>query len=169
MNLKIGFLLNSLLIGVVSTSTVFADNKPNHKMVERGKYLVTIGGCNDCHTPGYPQADGKLPESQWLVGNALGYQGPWGTTYPANLRLVINDISEQEWVELARKPRRPPMPWFNLRDMSDKDLRAIYHFVRQLGPTGEPAPAYAPPGQAVTTPYFEFVPKNLPSIAHAGE
>jgi CxxC motif-containing protein (DUF1111 family) len=21
--------------------------------VERGKYLATIAGCNDCHTPGY--------------------------------------------------------------------------------------------------------------------
>src|ERR1700747_1361967 len=23
------------------------------QQVERGKYLVTLGGCNDCHTPGY--------------------------------------------------------------------------------------------------------------------
>ena len=21
--------------------------------ITRGKYLVTLGGCNDCHTPGY--------------------------------------------------------------------------------------------------------------------
>ena len=60
------------------------------------------------------------------------------------------------------------MPWFNLRDMTDADLRAIYHFVRKLGPAGQPAPNYAAPGVAVTTPYIDFVPKNLPVTAQAG-
>jgi len=31
-------------------------------MLERGKYLVTITGCNDCHTPGYAEGEGKTPE-----------------------------------------------------------------------------------------------------------
>ena len=40
------------------------------------------------------------------------------------------------------------MPWFNLRDMSDDDLRAMYRFIRELGPKGERAPAAAAPGVA---------------------
>jgi len=125
----------------------------------RGRYLVTIGGCNDCHTPGYPETGGKTPEAEWLVGVPLGYQGPWGTTYPTNLRLLIGGMSETEWVAHARKERLPPMPWFNLRVMTDQDLKAIYAYVRSLGPAGSPAPAYVAPGGRVATPYFVFVPQ----------
>ena len=129
--------------------------------VERGRYLIRIGGCNDCHTAGYPEAGGKLPEGQWLTGSAVGFQGPWGTTYPANLRLVMAPMSEAQWLARARSEMRPPMPWFNLRDMTDDDLKAIYHYVRQLGPAGQPAPAYAAPGRKVDTPYIVFEPQNV--------
>src|SRR5882672_998171 len=51
------------------------------KLRERGSYLAVIAGCNDCHTPGYAESGGKVPESQWLTGTLLGWSGPWGTTY----------------------------------------------------------------------------------------
>lgn len=137
--------------------------------IERGRYLIATSGCNDCHTAGYPQADGRLPVEQWLTGSPVGFQGPWGTTYPANLRLTLDDMTREEWLARARSPMRPPMPWFSLRDMSDMDLLAIYDFVRSLGRAGAPAPAYAAPGQAVMTPYFDFVPKNLPVSAKLAE
>src|SRR4051794_39593567 len=53
----------------------------------RGKYLVQIGGCNDCHTAGYAQNGGQTPTTDWLTGLPVGFRGPWGTSYPANLRL----------------------------------------------------------------------------------
>jgi mono/diheme cytochrome c family protein len=133
--------------------------------IDRGRYLVQLGGCNDCHTPGYPQADGKVPVGQWLTGNAVGFQGPWGTSYPANLRLVVRQLTEAQWLERARQPMRPPMPWFNLRDASDRDLVAIYRFITSLGPAGEPAPLAAAPGVPVATPYIEFVPKHPAKLA----
>jgi mono/diheme cytochrome c family protein len=136
----------------VKASTPSADAR-----VERGRYLVKIAGCNDCHTPGYALAAGAVPESQWLVGDALGWRGPWGTTYPVNLRLYMHAMTEEQWVAVARAVRsRPPMPWFALRDMTEEDLRSLYHFVRSLGPAGGPAPAYVPPGQEPTTAYIQF-------------
>jgi hypothetical protein len=93
----------------------------------------------------------------------VGFQGPWGTTYPANLRLTLRDMTEAQWLARARTPMRPPMPWFNLNSMSDRDLIALYRFVRSLGPAGEPAPQAVAPGVAVATPYFDFTPKNLPA------
>jgi mono/diheme cytochrome c family protein len=128
--------------------------------VGRGRYLSVIGGCNDCHTPGYLEKSGVVPESAWLAGSRVGFQGPWGTTYPSNLRLVAASMSAEEWVTHARAARRPPMPWFNLRTMNDADLRAIYAYLRSLGAGGEPAPAYVPPGEKVATPYIDFTPKN---------
>ena len=130
--------------------------------IARGRYLVHISGCNDCHTPGYPETDGKVPEADWLVGSEVGFQGPWGTTYPANLRVAVDRMTEAQFLARARSEMRPPMPWFNLRAMTDNDLRAMYRYVRSLGPKGDPAPSYAAPGAKVATPYIVFVPQNPP-------
>jgi mono/diheme cytochrome c family protein len=125
--------------------------------IERGRYLARIAGCNDCHTPGYAQSGGKVDEKHWLTGDSVGWQGPWGTTYPANLRLALAKLGEDDWVRLARTAQwRPPMPWFALHDMTEADLRALYRFVRSLGPAGEPAPAYLPPGRAAAGPVIVF-------------
>jgi len=76
--------------------------------VERGRYLVTVCACNDCHTPWHMGAQGPEPDmSKMLSGqpaNALppptklpagwmmqigmtgtSFVGPWGTSYAANL------------------------------------------------------------------------------------
>lgn len=79
--------------------------------VERGKYLVNLGGCNDCHTPKKMTDQGPvldeslmlsghrqgtvIPDIDWnltapgkffLMGQDLGYfVGPWGVSFPANL------------------------------------------------------------------------------------
>jgi mono/diheme cytochrome c family protein len=125
--------------------------------IQRGKYLVKIAGCNDCHTAGYAAAGGKIPESEWLMGDKLGWRGPWGTTYAPNLRLYMRDMSEGKWVQRAKTVEtRPPMPWFVLHDMTEQDLRAIYKYVTALGPAGEPAPIYVPPGKEPHTPYVQF-------------
>lgn len=126
-------------------------------LIQRGRYLVKIAGCNDCHTPGYLQTDGNVREDQWLTGDGFGWRGPWGTTYGSNLRLFVSTMDENEWVETAKTLRRlPPMPWFNLNAMAEEDLRAIYQFTRSLGDPGEPAPAYVPPGQEPKTPFALF-------------
>jgi mono/diheme cytochrome c family protein len=125
--------------------------------VDRGKYIVKISGCNDCHTPGYVQAGSDVPEEVWLIGDELGWYGPWGTTYPTNLRLYMRNFTEEEWVEKAKTLRaRPPMPWFALNQMAEEDLRAVYQFVRSLEPYGDPAPPYLPPGREPRQPYVQF-------------
>jgi len=78
--------------------------------VERGRYLVTISGCNDCHTPviigpngpepdmtrmlsGHPQSlemppAPTLPEGPWAVAvssTSTAWSGPWGVSFTANL------------------------------------------------------------------------------------
>ncbi|MGH8853895.1 MAG: cytochrome C [Telluria sp.] len=127
------------------------------KYIDRGRYLVRIGGCNDCHTPGYAENGGQVAEKEWLTGDQLGWRGPWGTTYAANLRLSMNAMGENEWVKMAQTFKtRPPMPWFALHDMDKEDLRAIYRFVRHLGPAGKPAPAYVPPDRVPTGPAVLF-------------
>jgi mono/diheme cytochrome c family protein len=133
--------------------------------IRHGRYLIATSGCNDCHTPGYLMKDGQVPESEWLTGDAMGWQGPWGTTYPTNLRLLASTMTEAQWLARARAPMRPPMPSPSLRAMSDADLKAIYRYVKSLPLKGGPSPAYVPPGGKVATPYFDLAPKNLPPVA----
>ena len=141
---RLGLIL-SLLISTAALAAPAAGRDADP--VQRGRYLAVIGGCNDCHTPGYAQNAGAVPEAQWLTGDRIGWRGPWGTTYPSNLRLAVPRLSEAEWLQNAPTRRyRPPMPWFALRDMSDDDLRAIHRYLSALGPAGEPAPAWVPPG-----------------------
>jgi len=165
--MKPSALLYFLLLSsvAVSASAQAAGSSADKRTLERGRYLAIAGGCNDCHTPGYAEAAGKIPQAQWLTGAPVGFQGPWGTSYPVNLRLYVRNMTEAQWLARVRQPMRPPMPWFNLRDMKDADVVAIYRFIRALGPAGEPAPAATAPGAPVTTPYIEFVPKNLPRQA----
>ncbi len=136
--------------------------------IERGRYLAKTSGCNDCHTAGYLPSAGRVPEAEWLKGDATGWNGPWGTTYASNLRLFMQKLDEDKWVEYARNVElRPPMPWFGLREMHEGDLRSIYRFVRSLGAPGEPAPAYLPPGETPQGVYVQFVVPGAPGSAAA--
>ena len=128
-------------------------------LLARSRYLVEIGGCNDCHTAGFGLAGGKIPEKDWLLGSPLGWHGPWGTTYAINLRLFVGHLSEEEWLDLLRTMRpKPPMPWWALQAMTPFDRRALYRFIRHLGPAGQDTPADLPPGAAPPPPFVSFPP-----------
>ena len=130
---------------------------PNAQQLERGRYVVEIGGCNDCHTAGYANAGGQAAESDRLKGDTLGYRGPWGTTYPSNLRLSLGKMTEDQWVKYAKGlMTRPPMPWFNVRAMTEADLRALYQYVKSLGSSGSAAPAFLPPDKQPKQPYIQW-------------
>lgn len=126
--------------------------------IERGRYLIKIGGCNDCHTAGYLERGMGVPEKEWLTGS-LGFNGAWGTSYPANLRLSVQSADEDGWVSAMRtRNGLPPMPWVALKEMSENDLRAIYKYIHSLGPAGEPMPAALAPGVTPPGVYFFFMP-----------
>jgi mono/diheme cytochrome c family protein len=99
--------------------------------VERGKYLVTLGGCNDCHTPklpapgGAPELDTKrllsghpenAPHSSWTPEDAkqrnvlatandmlTAWAGPWGVSFASNLT-PDKETGIEEWSEAAFTP-----------------------------------------------------------------
>lgn len=139
-----------------SASAPRADDD-DRALIAQGRYVVQTAGCNDCHTPGYAAAEGRVNENLWLTGDHVGWSGPWGTTYATNLRLYMKQHTEASWLRTARtfKPR-PPMPWFNVHAMSDRDLRALYRYIRHIGPAGEPVPAYLPPGRTPPGPVVQF-------------
>ena len=130
----------------------------NTQQIERGRYVVEIAGCNDCHTAGYAEAGGKAPEAERLKGDTLGFRGPWGTTYATNLRLSIGKMTEDQWLKYGKSlMTRPPMPWFNVRAMTDADLRAVYQYVKSMpGVAGTAAPAFMPSDKQPKQPYVQW-------------
>lgn len=101
--------------------------------VERGKYLASIGGCSDCHTPlkmgpngpepdmarflsGHPQEFklGKAPVigPAWMYVGAItntAYAGPWGVSYAINLtpdaETGLGTWSEQVFINTLKTGR----------------------------------------------------------------
>ena len=107
--------------------TACATSPEDRAAIERGRYLVRISGCNDCHTEEFMNMGGDVPEEEWLTGSRRGWRNEQGTTYATNLRLLISRIDENQWVALAQTMRtRAPMAWYRLREIKESDLRAIY-------------------------------------------
>jgi hypothetical protein len=129
-----------------------------------GQYLTIVGGCNDCHTPDWNAGDGRTAEADRLTGNPVGYRGPWGTSYAANLRVLPPRMTEDRWVQVLTTADGghgdPPMPWMNTRMMSQRDLRNLYRYVKSLGPKGERAPRMVPPDSTPKTPFILMVPQQ---------
>jgi mono/diheme cytochrome c family protein len=131
--------------------------------VERGRQVSIIGGCNDCHTAGYNESQGQIDPAKALKGTAIGWMGPWGTTYPANIRLKTKDMSEDDFVQYAKTfTARPPMPYYNVHAMDESDLRSLYRYIKSLGDPGEAMPDYVAPGQEPKTPYYVAAPPTMP-------
>lgn len=128
--------------------------------VEEGLRVSIIGGCHDCHTDGFAVSGGQIDQENAMRGSAVGFKGPWGTTYPTNLRLTLARMSEDGFVDFGHSFRtRPPMPWFNVHAMKDDELRSFYRYVKSLGEPGMPAPEYVEPGAEPITPFIVFEPQ----------
>ncbi len=109
------------------------------------------------------ETNGEIPESEWLRGSVVGWRGPWGTTYPPNLRLSVQAMTEDQWVEmLGTRVGLPPMPWPSVNHMSEADRRAVYRYLKQLGPAGEMMPAPLAPGVEPEGLWLDMDVKGLP-------
>ena len=160
--LMVAFSFALFVFGACQPSGVPEDTAPHlvgGTDIERGRYMVVMGGCNDCHTDGYLQTEGDIPEEQWLLGSPMGWRGPWGTTYPRNLRLSVGNYTEDQWVALLQTRKAlPPMPWMNVNQMVESDARSLYRYITSLGAAGEVMPMPLPPEEEPTTPYLSLAP-----------
>jgi hypothetical protein len=116
MTRKIGAAALALLgmAGLAACGKTEAATAGTQDRVSRGKYLVSVLGCNDCHTPlkmgpqgperdysrllsGHPEhikvgEPPAVPEP-WMmtmVSTGTAFAGPWGTTFAMNLTPDVN-------------------------------------------------------------------------------
>lgn len=179
---RVLFLVAAVAVNVSAAGA--AENPKLSKAAQRGKYLVAIGGCNDCHTPmirgpqgptrdmtkmlsGHPEAMKLPPAPQamgpWIVSIAASntaFQGPWGTSYAANLtsdeETGIGKWTEQQFIQAMRtgkhlgagRPILPPMSWPSLAAMTDEDLKAVFAYLKSTPPLKNKVPETTPPAAA---------------------
>jgi mono/diheme cytochrome c family protein len=111
-----------------------------------GKYLVTVGHCDGCHTPTDEKGD-AFPNMAFAGGGPL--VGPWEggrkliTVNALNLTPDAAGISyfdENMFIEVIRnggfraRPLSNIMPWAFFRNLTDDDLKAIYSYLHSLKP-----------------------------------
>jgi hypothetical protein len=137
----------------------------NPAKVRNGSYIVNTSGCNDCHT-NPPYAEGGDPflgqPEQINVAGFLGGGTPFGPPPPAPPFVVSRNLTPNaagrpanltldEFKETLRtgrdlKNRHPEispllqvMPWPVYGKLSDKDLEAVYEYLRAIPCVGSAA------------------------------
>jgi len=154
--------LFSLLVGLTIPIAAFAQGEVS---VERGLQVSITGGCHGCHTEGYTDSEGKIDPAKAMKGSSIGLRGPWGTTYPSNLRLIVHFMPENGFVKFAKARKRQPMPWYIVRAMDENDIRSLYRYLKSLGEggdLGEEVPGAIGPDQEPKTPYITVAPPTIP-------
>ncbi len=110
---------------------------------EAGRYIFTIGGCNDCHTVGWAESGGKLPEKEWGLGNPVGYRGPWRCSLPAEPP-PLGGGEHRAACGSDVPPERRPAPHAlatNYVNMPDNDLVAVHGSSEASAPAGHTRPS----------------------------
>ena len=131
--------------------------------VDRGKYLVGITGCHDCHSPkikgmtpdmtrplsGRPSTTAVPAPTKTEVHASLDFTafgGPWGQTVASNLTpdattgigTRYNEASFLTAMRTGKKPNgtmiQPPMPNEVYQNMTDDDLKAIFAYLKTIKP-----------------------------------
>jgi hypothetical protein len=109
--------------------------------VKQGAYLVTVGGCRDCHTP---QTKHGAPIASLDLAGGFILQGPWGTVASANITPDASGIpyyTDALFLQALRtgyvgtRKLSQIMPWSAFRGMTDQDLLAIFAYLKTVPPS----------------------------------
>jgi mono/diheme cytochrome c family protein len=141
--------------------------------LQRGKYLVTIGGCSDCHTPG--NFLGHPDMARFLGGSDVGFGIPAGVFVGPNLTpdkaTGLGDWTATQIVTAITTGTRPDgrmlapiMPWRDLSHLTKSDALAIAAYLKSLPPVSNKVPGPFGPSEAPTV----FVMSVLPGNVYAG-
>lgn len=136
--------------------------------VGRGKYLVTIMGCGDCHTPG--NFLGKPDMAHPLSGSDVGFEIPGlgvfvGRNLTPDKETGLGNWTEDDIVTAFTTGKRPDgrilapaMPWMDFAALTKDDARAVAAYLKSLPPTRHAIPGPFGPNEKVTVLVYKIVP-----------
>lgn len=165
------------LIFATTAMIAMSHNVSAQTPVERGKYLVAFGGCNDCHTPGY--FFGKPDMARYLGGSEVGFEMPglgvfYGPNLTPDVETGLGKWSADEIATAITKGQRPDgrmlvpiMPWHAFANLTSEDVRAITAFLKSLPPVKNKVPGPFGPTEKPTSFVMKIVPPDAVTPAGA--
>ena len=144
----------------------------DRQQIERGRYLVTLGGCTDCHTPGHFL--GKPDMARELGGSEVGFEIPgFGVFHGPNLtpdkETGLGTWSEADIVKAIQTGVRPDgrglvpiMPWPAFAKLTKSDAQAIAAYLKSLPAVRNQVPGPFGPSQTPTSFVMRIVPPAKP-------
>ncbi len=160
----------ALLAGAALAMPLGAHAANKHE-IARGKYLVSIGGCNDCHTPGH--FFGKPDMTKLLGGSDVGFAIPHlgvfvgpnltpdkatglGNWTTAQIVAAITTGITPQGRKLA-----PVMPYEGFKNLTKSDARAIAAYLQSLPPVSHQVPGPFGPDATPTSFVMTIVPGSV--------
>jgi len=136
--------------------------------IDRGKYLVTLAGCNDCHTPGY--FFGKPDMARYLGGSEVAFEIPGVGAFPGrnitpDKETGIGNWTPEQIVTALQQGQRPDgrtlapiMPYHAFSYLTKEDAFAIAAFLQSIPPVKNQVPGPFKPGDKITIFTFRILP-----------
>jgi len=187
--MKRNYILSFAVLIVLSALTFFtlnaqASNQYQDATLDHGKYIATIAGCTDCHTPLKPEynkppqelsleqiqniafnANLVLDETKILSGGRPFDLGPAGILFTRNLtpdeETGVGSWSDDQ-LKIAIKTGIdnegqvlfPVMPYHVFNGMADADLEAVIAYIRSVEPVSNQVPPRTISTEGFPTPPF---------------
>jgi mono/diheme cytochrome c family protein len=136
--------------------------------VERGHYLVVVGGCDDCHTPGVFL--GKPDATKYLAGSDVGFEIPGLGVFPGRNISPDKETGIGSWtdeqiatalttgVRPDGRQLAPIMPYAALARMTKEDVAAVVAYLRSIPPVKNLVAGPFKPGEKVSSFTFRVLP-----------
>lgn len=174
--LRIGLVLIAAMTVLLSSTDV---GQAQDAQIKRGQYLVTFGGCNDCHTPGY--FFGKPDMARFLGGSEVGFAIPdlgvfRGPNLTPDKDTGLGTWSSDEIVAAITKGQRPDgrilapiMPWHAFASLTRQDAYAIVAFLKSLPPVSNKVPGPFGPNETPTSFVMKIMPPQVATTGESGQ
>jgi mono/diheme cytochrome c family protein len=134
----------AVTVAALTVCTVMSRRADAADVVARGRYLVTVGGCSDCHTPG--TFLGKPNMSEFLGGSDVGFAIPGlgvfaGPNLTPDKETGLGNWTDAQIITAITTGKRPDgrilapiMPYQALGNLKKEDAKAIVAYLRSLAP-----------------------------------
>jgi mono/diheme cytochrome c family protein len=155
--------LLSMALSLVAATANAAETE-----IQRGKYLVSVIPCTDCHTPG--TFLGRPDKKRYLGGSDVGFEVPGlGIFYGPNLTpdkdTGLGNWTKEEIATAITTGKRPdgrilapPMPVESFKNLSHSDALAIAAYLKSLPAIKNKVPGPFGPSEKPTSFVYQVLP-----------
>jgi mono/diheme cytochrome c family protein len=162
-------------VAVMAAAAVLLPKAHADSQLDRGKYLVVVASCNDCHTPGFFL--GKPDTAKYLGGSDVGFEIPGlgvfaGRNITPDKETGIGNWTDEQIATAITSGKRPDgrqlapiMPYAAFSYMTKEDVAAIVAFLRSVPPVKNEVAGPFKPGDKIPIFTFRVLPPGEVAMA----